>query len=198
MTADTSLAALGFALVASLTPGPNNVMLLASGVNFGFRRTIPHMLGIAIGFSVLLVAVGAGLGALLAAFPALHLALKVAGGAYLLYLAWKIGTARTLSTAGPNGERPMTLLQAAAFQWVNPKAWVFAITIVALYADPLQPVASIAVVVAVCLIASATSVSTWAGFGLMLRQFLSDPVRLKWFNIAMGVLLALTLIPLLM
>ncbi|KQT86090.1 LysE family translocator [Aurantimonas sp. Leaf443] len=196
MTPDTFLALLAFAFVSSVTPGPNNLMLLASGVNFGLRRTVPHMIGIAGGFCVLLLAVGFGLGALLTAVPALHTALKIAGGAYLLYLAWKIAMSRGISDREA-GERPMRFLEAAAFQWVNPKAWVMAVTAMAIYTDADHPFASVVLVALAFTLVNLPSVSVWAGFGVVLRQFLADPVRLKWFNVAMGVLLALTLIPLL-
>src|SRR3954468_20974623 len=112
-----------YAFVTSITPGPNNFMLLASGVNFGFWRTVPHMLGISVGFASLLIGVGCGLGAMLVAFPALHTSLKIAGGAYLLYLSWRIASSRSLATDGEAGARPMTLIESAAFQWINPKAW---------------------------------------------------------------------------
>ena len=198
MTLDTLVALVVYAFVTSITPGPNNFMLLASGVNFGFQRTVPHILGISIGFAFLFVAVGFGLGALLTAFPALHTALKIAGGAYLLYLAWRIAMSRSLGKNGGATARPMRLHEAAAFQWVNPKAWVLAVTSMAVYADPQQPFLSVAVVVLVFTLVGLPSVSTWAGFGVALRGFLADPVRLKWFNIVMGLLLAATLWPMLM
>lgn len=197
MTLDAFLALLVYAFVTSITPGPNNFMLLASSVNFGFARTVPHMLGISIGFFVLLLAVGFGLGAVLTAFPALHTGLKIAGGAYLLYLAWKIAMARSLSGKGETKARPMRFIDAAAFQWVNPKAWVMAITAMAVYANPEHPFLSVALISIAFTVINLPSVSAWAGFGTALRGFLSDPVRLKWFNIAMGVLLAATLWPML-
>lgn len=197
MTTDVFFALLAFAFVSSVTPGPNNFMLLASGVNFGFRRTLPHMFGIAGGFFALLLAVGFGLGAMLAAYPPLHLALKIAGGAYLLYLAYRIATATTLSDR-QGGEHPLTFLQAAAFQWVNPKAWVLAVTAMAIYTDPAAPFVSVVLVATAFALVNWPSVSVWAGFGVLLRQFLSDPVRLRWFNRAMGALLVLTLVPLLL
>src|SRR5690606_8278943 len=116
-----------------------NLMLMASGVNFGFRRTIPHMLGIGVGFLTLLLGVGLGLGAALTAFPALHLALQVAGGVYLLYLAWRVASTRSLGDGASASTRPMTLLEAAAFQWINPKAWVMALTGIAVYSSPESP-----------------------------------------------------------
>jgi threonine/homoserine/homoserine lactone efflux protein len=121
MTLDILIALAGYALVTSVTPGPNNFMLLASGVNFGFLRSIPHALGIGVGFFALLIATGFGLGALLIAYPALNLALKLVGGAYLLYLAWRIGMSRSMGEGRAATGRPMTFLEAAAFQWVNPR-----------------------------------------------------------------------------
>ena len=197
MSFDAFLALLVYAFVTSITPGPNNLMLLASGVNFGIVRTIPHMFGVSMGFLVLLLAVGFGLGAVLTAFPALHTALKIAGGASLLYLAWTIAMSRSLSSNGETEARPMRFIEAAAFQWVNAKAWVMAITAMAVYANPERPFLSVALVAIAFTVVNLPSVSGWAGFGTALRGFLSDPVRLKWFNIAMGVLLAATLWPML-
>ena len=196
MSLDLFAALVGFAFVSSVTPGPNNMMLLASGVNFGFRRTVPHMLGIGFGFASLLLGVGFGLGALLTAFPALHLALKLAGGTYLLYLAWRIASSRTLAEAG-SASRPMSFLEAAAFQWINPKAWVMAVTAMAIYTSPEAPVLSVLLVAVAFALVNLPSVSVWAGFGTALRGWLADPARLKWFNIAMGLLLAVTLWPML-
>jgi len=197
MPFDTLAALLVYAFVTSITPGPNNLMLLSSGVNFGFGRSVPHMLGIGIGFVVLLLAVGFGLGAILTAFPALHTALKVAGSAYLLYLAWKIAMARSVTRDSEQNARPLTFLDAAAFQWVNPKAWVMAITAMAVYTVPESPFLSVLLIALAFGVVNLPSVSVWAGFGTALRGFLSDPVRLKWFNIAMGLLLAATLWPML-
>ncbi|TIR18075.1 MAG: LysE family translocator [Mesorhizobium sp.] len=197
MSLDAFLALLVYAFVTSITPGPNNLMLLASGVNFGIVRTVPHMLGISIGFLILLLAVGFGLGAVLTAFPVLHTALKIAGAAYLLYLAWKIAMSRSISDGKGAGGRPMRFIDAAAFQWVNPKAWVMAITAMAVYSNADHPFVSVALISIAFTIVNLPSVSVWAGFGTALRGFLSDPVRLKWFNIATGVLLAATLWPML-
>lgn len=197
MPLDTFLALTVFAFVTSVTPGPNNLMLLASGVNFGFWRTVPHMLGIAAGFGSLLIGVGMGLGALLTAFPQLHLALKIVGGAYMLYLAWRIAMSRSLAKDGEASARPMTFLQAAAFQLVNPKGWVMAVTAMAVYTNAERPVLSVVLVAFIFILTGFPSVSVWAAFGQGLREFLSDPERLKWFNIAMGVLLAATLVPML-
>lgn len=197
MSYDAFLALLVYAFVTSITPGPNNFMLLASGVNFGFVRTIPHMLGIGFGFLSLLLGVGFGLGAVLTAFPSLHMVLKLAGGAYLLYLAWRVGMSRSLGKDGDAQTQPMSFLAAAAFQWVNPKAWVMAVTAMAVYTSPETPFLSVLLISGAFALVNLPSVSTWAGFGMALRGFLVDPVRLKWFNIAMGLLLAATLWPML-
>jgi threonine/homoserine/homoserine lactone efflux protein len=196
LSPDVLLALVGFAFASSVTPGPNNLMLMASGVNFGFRRTIPHMLGIAAGFCVLLLAVGFGLGALLHAIPALSLAMKVASCAYLLYLDWKVATARGIGS-GEAGGRPMTFLQAAAFQWVNPKAWAMALVAMGAYVSATQPMLSVVLVALVFTAVNLPSVSVWTGFGIALRRFLADDRRLRVFNVAMGLLLLASIVPLL-
>jgi threonine/homoserine/homoserine lactone efflux protein len=196
MPLDTFAALVLFAFTTSITPGPNNMMLFTSGVNFGFRRTIPHMLGIGAGFLSLLLGVGLGLGALLHTVPLLYTVLKFAGGAYLLWIAWKIGSSRSLSE-GKTSAAPMSFLSAAAFQWINPKAWVMAVTAMATYTNPELYFISVLIVGLAFALVNVPSVSTWAGFGSALRDWLSVPVRLKWFNISMAVLLVLSLWPML-
>lgn len=196
MPLETFLALVLFAFTTSITPGPNNMMLFASGVNFGFRRTIPHMLGIGAGFLSLLIGVGLGLGALMQSVPLFYTLLKFAGGAYLIWIAWKIGTSRSLAE-GEAGARPMSFLGAAAFQWVNPKAWVMAVTAMATYTNPAAYVPTVLLVGVAFALVNLPSVSTWAGFGSALRDWLSVPVRLKWFNITMAVLLVISLWPML-
>ncbi|MFK8035454.1 MAG: LysE family translocator [Hyphomicrobiales bacterium] len=185
-----------FAFVTSITPGPNNFMLLASGVNFGFKRTVPHMLGIGSGFFALLLAVGFGLGELLERFPPLFLSLKFAGGAYLLFLAYRIALSRSLGEDASSG-KPMSFLAAAAFQWVNPKAWVMAVTAMATYTEMNTFLLSVFLVSIVFTLVNVPSIAAWAGFGSFMREWLSNPTRLKWFNISMGVLLAVSLWPML-
>lgn len=192
MPFDTLIALFVFAFVASITPGPNNVMLLASGANFGFRRTLPHMFGIEIGFVSLIAAVGLGLGALLTAMPMLDTALKIAGALYLVYIAWRIATTRSMASA-TGASRPLNVLQAAAFQWINPKGWVMAVSAVAIYSRPDALAQSILAVIACFALSGLIATPTWTGFGTALSAYLDDPDRLKWFNIAMGVLLVLSL-----
>ena len=196
MSRDIFLSLILFAFTTSITPGPNNMMLLASGVNFGFRRTIPHMLGIGGGFLSLLLAVGFGLGALISAFPPVFVALKIAGGLYLLWIAWMIATSHSLGE-GKVSARPMTFLEAAAFQWVNPKAWVMAVSAMAAYTAADAYFMTVLIVAIAFAVVNLPSVSTWAGFGAVLRDWLSHPVRLKWFNITMAILLVLSLWPML-
>jgi threonine/homoserine/homoserine lactone efflux protein len=196
MSPEVFLSLVLFAFTTSVTPGPNNMMLLASGVNFGMRRTIPHMIGIELGFASLLAAVGFGLGALFLSLPTLYLVLKICGGLYLLWIAWSIGMSRSLGNGKSSGE-PMSLWSAAAFQWINPKAWVMAISSMAAFADPNQPVISVVIVTVTFVTLALPCQGGWAGFGALLRDWLSHPVRLKWFNITMAVLLVLSLWPML-
>jgi len=185
-----------FSLVTSGTPGPNNLMLLASGVNFGFKRTIPHMLGIGIGFAAMIAAVGLGLGTLFEALPWLHGAIKIAGIVYMLFLAWKIANSGEIGD-GTAKARPMTFLAAAAFQWVNPKAWAMALSALAAYTRPDAFVESVLVVAAVFGLVNLPTVSSWALFGVGLRRFLSDPKTVRIFNWSCAALLVASLVPML-
>jgi len=197
MSLDVFLALLAFAFVSSVTPGPNNLMLLSSGVTFGLRRTIPHMLGIGFGFVVLLLAIGAGLGALLTAFPALHLLLKIAGGAYLLYLAYKLATSGAPEADEAGNARPLGFWGAVAFQWVNPKGWVMGVTAMATYTAQDSYWPTMLLVAFAFGLVNLPCVSLWAGLGVMLRNWLADPTRLRIFNITMAALLVLSLWPML-
>ncbi|BBK35661.1 protein AmbA [Allostella sp. ATCC 35155] len=194
MTGELMLAFAGFAFVASITPGPNNAMLLASGVHFGFRRTVPHMIGISFGCVVMLVLVGFGLGQVFTAVPALYTALRWAGAAYLLWLAWAIARSGPADER-PAGPRPFGFWPAAFFQWVNPKAWIMVVGAVSTYAPPDGFAGSVAVLAALMTLACLPSTAVWAAFGAALRPFLADPRRMRVFNIAMAVLLVLSLIP---
>lgn len=195
MTPELIAALALFAVVSSITPGPNNTMLMASGANFGFRATIPHALGVSLGFFVLVMAVGLGLGGLFKAYPILHDILSVVGGAYLLWLAWKVATSKGMGV-GKAGAAPQTFLQAAAFQWVNPKAWAMALGAVTAYAPSQNYAANILVVSAIFTAINLPCVSIWTGFGVGLRRFLDRPAVLRTFNIAMALLLVASLVPL--
>lgn len=190
------LALATFAFVGAITPGPNNVMVLASGLNFGFRRTVPHLFGIGIGFAVMIAAVGFGLMGVLSSTPGLYAALKYAGAAYLLYLAWRIATADATETASATG-RPLSFLEAAAFQWLNPKGWVLAVGAVLTYSRPGRALADVPLIAFVFLLATLPSVAIWAGFGAALERLLEDRRKVRLINILMGVTLALSVIPML-
>ncbi|MCF6445217.1 LysE family translocator [Nereida sp. MMG025] len=186
----------GFAVASSITPGPNNLMLLASGANFGFRRTLPHMAGISLGHAFMVSLVGLGLLQLFEAFPVTYTIMKVASAAYLLFLAWKVANAAPPAHKEATAT-PFTFLQAAAFQWVNPKAWYMALTAQTQFA-PLEWGAWGAVAVAVVFAAvNFPSVSAWAYLGVQVKAWLGTPARLRAFNITMALLLVATLYPML-
>ena len=196
MPFDVFLALVGFSFVSSITPGPNNIMLLTSGVNFGFRKTIPHMFGIGIGFGILLLAVGFGLKEVFEQVPVAQTVIKVAGAAYLIYLAWNIANSGPVEAGEAEG-KPMSFMAAALFQWVNPKAWVMAITAMTVYTGQPDFVTSVFIVCIAFVIVNIPSVSVWCGFGVALREWLSDPKRLKIFNVSMALLLIASLWPML-
>lgn len=192
MTLDLILAFAAYAFVTSITPGPNNTMLLYSGANFGFRASVPHMLGVALGFGIMVLGVGLGIGAIFQIFPVLHDILRWAGAAYLLYLAWKIASSGP-PDGGAGAGRPMTFLQAAAFQWVNVKAWIMAIGAVATYTPADGYFANLILVTIVFTLVDLPCVAAWVGAGSALRGFLADPMRLRVFNVAMALLLVASL-----
>jgi threonine/homoserine/homoserine lactone efflux protein len=183
-----------FALVTTITPGPNNTMLLASGVNFGLKRTVPHVLGISAGMAILMLAVGLGLAQAFERMPWLYTALEAASIAYLLYLAWKIGTSSSVQMRDGRS-RPMRFHEAIAFQWINPKAWMMvltAATTIHLHASLSLNAALMALVLVVI---GLPCITMWAAFGMSLRRFLANPRRLRVFNITMAALLVLSLYP---
>jgi len=183
-----------FALVTTITPGPNNTMLLASGVNFGLKRTVPHVLGISAGVALLMLAAGVGLAEAFGRLPWLYSVLETASVAYLLYLAWKIGTSSSVQMR--DGERrPMRFYEAVAFQWVNPKAWMMvltAATTIHLHANLSLNAALMALVFVVI---GLPCITAWAAFGMSLRRLLAKPRLLRAFNVTMAALLVLSLYP---
>lgn len=183
-----------FALVSSITPGPNNVMLAASGLNFGFRRSMPHLLGVNLGFTLMIFLVGVGLGSVFQQVPQLYTVLKYVGAAYLLYLAWKIANSGGMEDGAVNG-KPMTFLQAAAFQWVNPKAWVMAVGVIATYTPQAGFFANLVIATVVCGIVNLPSIGVWVTFGTALRRVLHKPWAIRAFNISMALLLVASLYP---
>jgi threonine/homoserine/homoserine lactone efflux protein len=191
---DTLLGFLAFAFASSVTPGPNNMMLVASGVNFGLKRTLWHVAGINVGFPVMLLLTGLGLGQVFARFPVIYTFMKVVGILYMLWLAWKI------AQSGPLGEgrevgRPMSFLQAAAFQWVNPKAWAMVVGAIAAYTVPENYTVSLLIITLAYALTGTPGSLVWAAFGAAMRNFLRDPVKVRWFNLAMAALLVASLWP---
>jgi len=181
-----------FAFVTSITPGPNNLMLMASGANFGLRRTVPHMLGISIGFIFMVAMVGFGLAQVFEVYPLAHTLLKGISVVYLLWLAWKIANAAPPERSAEAGS-PLTFMQAAAFQWVNPKAWAMALSAVTVYA-PAQTMGATLLVAVVFGAVNLPSVTIWAVIGVQVQRILTNPARLRAFNIIMALLLVASLI----
>jgi threonine/homoserine/homoserine lactone efflux protein len=179
-----------YSLVMSVTPGPNNLLLTASGANFGYRRTLPHIFGVGVGHAVQVALTCLGLGVLFQAFPLLHTVLKVAGTVYLLYLAWKLVGSSIGSAAAV---RPLSFWNAAAFQFVNPKAWVKAVTVATVFMPVgIEPWLGSLIVALIVLLINFPSVSLWALFGVAIKRYLTNERRRLGFNITMATLLVAT------
>ncbi|MEC3861853.1 LysE family translocator [Mesobacterium sp. TK19101] len=191
MTLDLLLALSTFAAVTLFTPGPNNVMLMTSGANFGLPRTLPHLFGVAIGFPVMIVPVGLGAMRLFDIWPPAHTVLKVVAVVYMLYLAWKL-TKATAPGEGKVGGRPLTFLQAAAFQWVNPKGWSMALGAITLYAAS-RDLPAVLWVSGVFLVIGTASAFCWVLLGREVRRWLTNARRLRVFNWTMAGLLVASL-----
>jgi len=188
-----------YSFVTAFTPGPNNMMLLASGTNFGFRRTLPHMLGVTFGFFLLQFAVGLGLGGIFTVLPWLHPVLRIAAFGYLLYLAYKIATGSAPSGSESTGRaKPMTLMGAAAFQLINPKTLIVIAGFFSAYLPANPPLAQVAISVTVTSFIALASTATWAGMGTLVQRYLRQPRAIKAFNYIMAALLVLSMIPVLL
>jgi Putative threonine efflux protein len=183
-----------FTIANAMTPGPNNIMLTASGAAFGFRRTLPHIAGIVIGFPAMTLAVGWGLGELFALYPHAHTILKWLGAAYLLYLAARMAAASAPKDA-ENAGQPLTALEAALFQWVNPKAWTMVVSAIPAFTT-LGPGydAQLVTMALVFMAVSLPSASIWCAFGVGIRRLVSDPATLRLVNIVLSGLLALSVL----
>jgi threonine/homoserine/homoserine lactone efflux protein len=193
---DQILAILGFAAVMAFTPGPNNTMLMISGANWGVVPSVPHMLGITVGFPLMVFAVGMGLGGFFETYPVLHEILKYVSFLYLLYLAWKLARAGRHDADGARQGKPMSFLSAALFQWVNPKAWIMAVTAMALFVpagSAMLP--AVLLLAAIFALTSLPSAVTWCLFGTAISRFLDSDRRISVFNAAMALLLVLSMVP---
>jgi threonine/homoserine/homoserine lactone efflux protein len=184
-----------FALVATVTPGPNNIMVMTSGLNHGIARTLPHFFGICLGFPTMVIAVGLGLGALFEQFPLFHSVVKVLGISYLLLLAYKIATTRS-TVNGTQPGQPLTFFQAALFQWVNPKAWVMVVGALAAFTSVGTELFGQAMLIALAFfMVSFPCVGLWLVGGASLRKVFHKPRQLQVFNIVMAALLVLSVLP---
>jgi threonine/homoserine/homoserine lactone efflux protein len=187
-----------FAAVMYFTPGPNNIMVLSSGLTFGFRPTIPHIAGITFGCAFMVAAVGVGFGAIFIAYPLLQTVLKYAGAAYLVYLAATIALSEPVKPGEDTGRRPMTFWGAALFQWVNVKGWVMVIGTITAYAGIASFPWNIAIQVVLCLLLGVVSTSIWTLSGSSLRSLMTSPRAVRVFNLAMAALLLASLFPVFM
>jgi threonine/homoserine/homoserine lactone efflux protein len=185
-----------FAFVGAFTPGPNNIMVTASGATFGLARSVPHIAGVTAGFAIMVIAFGLGLGSVFQSFPWLHHWLRIAGALYLIYLAWRIARAGDPGAAEP-ARRPLSFIEAALFQWLNIKAWTLAIGVIAAFTtvggDLYRELSAITLVFA---IATVISLLCWCLFGMAIRRFLSSPRALRITNLALAALLALSVVTL--
>ncbi len=194
MSPETALALVGFAFVMSISPGPANFLLLASGVNFGFVRSIPLVLGISFGFLTMVFFVGIGLGQVLKNTPGIYTVLKFACAAYVTWLAWKIARSRAVAPErGEKIERPISFIQAALFQLVNPKAWAVALIVTVSYTNPENYLPSLILMIMLFAVINLPAISVWALSGVALRRLLGEGNRIVVFNIAMALLLVVSM-----
>lgn len=199
MTYELIIALMAFAFVTSITPGPNNLMLMTSGINFGLIKSIPHIIGVGLGFILMIILIGLGLAELFNTFPISYTILKIVSVVYLSYLAWKIATTtspiKKVETQNKQN-KPITFLQAVLFQWVNPKAWIMTITAISTYAPGTQNFQSVLIVAFIFGIVMLPSVSAWTFLGIQMQRLLNSPKKLRAFNIIAAGLLMVSLIPL--
>lgn len=190
MPIDTIIAVAILLVSATWTPGPNNAMLASSGATFGFRRTLPHALGVALGFPAMLFLVALGLGEVFARSPMFQEGLRYLGAALMLWVAWRIAGAKAPGEAGASS-KPFTFLQAAAFQWVNPKAWVMCVGVAGMFPPGENALLQATIATGVAAATGLTSAHGWAAFGSVLQRWLKTPDRLKAFNLTMAGLIVL-------
>ncbi len=187
-----------FGLSAGITPGPNNIMLMASGMNFGIKKSIPHILGVCIGFPIMVILIGLGFSAVFEQYPVLHEVIKVLGLVYLLFLSWLIASASPDKLENKKS-KPFSFLQAALFQWVNPKAWVIATSSISAYtilADDIYW--QVLIIAAIFFFAAVISSSTWLVFGRGIKKVLQSPKQQRLFNISMALVLVASIVPVLL
>lgn len=197
MSPDQLLAFCTFALIASITPGPNNMMIMASGLNHGFMRSLPHLAGICCGFVFMVFATGVGMHAVFDAVPQLQVVLKYVGAAWMVWLAWKLANAAPMGKDGKSSSKPMSFIGAAAFQWVNPKAWVMAVGAVTSYLPHGFALKDVLLLALVFGAIGVPCVGIWASFGVGMQRVLQQPRAVRVFNFTMAGLLLASLYPVL-
>ncbi|MEZ5592471.1 MAG: LysE family translocator [Gammaproteobacteria bacterium] len=194
---ETLLAITLFVVSTTITPGPNNIMIMTSGLNYGISRSLPHLLGICFGFPLMVLAIGLGLGTLFEQYPGIHEVIKYLGIAYMLFLAWKIATSHT-DVNKTRTAKPLSFIQAALFQWVNPKAWMMSAGAIATYTSVAADAYLQALIIALTfLLLSFPCVGLWLFFGLSLKNILASETQQKYFNFGMGAVLAVSVLPML-
>ncbi len=197
MTYDLFLALLVFASIAAFTPGPNNTLLMASGINFGFRKTLPLVLGVAFGFPLMIACIGFALGRFFELSSVLYKVMQYVGGAYMLWLAWKIGSSKPAVDRDVAVGNPMTFLQACAFQWINPKGWVMAVTALSTYTLATHYNFGVVVIVLTAFVMGIGSATTWALFGVGFKHVLNDERYYRYINWGLALALVASLAPML-
>lgn len=190
------LSIISFAFATAMSPGPNNFMLLSSGLTFGYQKTMPHIMGVMVGFPIMVMAVGLGMGSVFELYPWLYNVLKVVGIAYLLWMAWKIATSNSTMSSDDEVKKPFTFVQAMLFQWVNPKAWVMVITAMGSFITSTQQAFLQVVIIAlVYLCIGLLSTNFWALGGVYLQRFISNEKRVRVFNVLMALLIVFSVVP---
>ena len=184
-----------FAVSAGITPGPNNIMLMASGLNYGVKKSIPHLLGVVFGFPVMTILIGLGFEIVFQKFPVLHEIIKIVGILYLIYLAWRIATSSKQSAGGAKAT-PLRFWQAVLFQWVNPKAWIMATSAIAAYTSLSSDFFTQVLIIALTfMLVAFPCAGSWLVFGSSLKRYLQKPAYQQAFNVTMALLLIASIMP---
>ena len=186
-----------FTLATVMTPGPNNIMMLSSGLNFGYKKSIPHMLGVALGFPIMVICVGMGINIIFKIFPLAYDIMKIIGFIYLIWMAWQIANSSVEIKENENkNNKPFTFIQIVLFQWINPKAWIMAVTAISSFTVPNEDIFMQVIVIAfIYLLSGLISTNTWTLGGVFIKKLLKNKKTVRIFNITMAILLVMSIIP---